>query len=378
MRPSRPDYSLSSRRFGVVRLCRGRLAVVLALALAAGPLAAVAGAASDQQQAAGLPGPVVGLDLSATADSLTVSWQAPEVGGAAKGYIVHIKPEGGRKGSGKTKRPKANRTAATFRNLNEGTTYAVWVRARNEAGKGERTHAAITLPDSQPAPELAPETELSPEERTTPDELDDSEAQQQDDSSVQQAWTPQCDSQEGQSTDSVLVGNFGQQRRLSDWSTNNYVLTQGFTTGNAAAALDGIEVSTCTLLHVAHIATIRAELWSAAPTGEPESKLVDLVVPEEMGEGDVTFTAPPNTVLRAGAAYHFVLYTTGRVDLRVVATYSLDEDAGSQDGWSISDLSYDIAAQTPQGGSWVETTVDGVMLMRVRGHEQPPGHLSQQ
>ena len=357
-----------------MRLCRGRLAIVLTLVLTAGPLAAVAGAASDQQQSAGLPGPVVGLELSATADSLTVSWQAPEVGGAPKGYIVHIKPEGGEKGSGKTKRPKAKMTAVTFRNLDEGTTYAVWVRARNKAGKGERTHATITLPDSEPAPELAPETELSPEERTTPDQPDNGEAQQ-DDSNVQRAWTPQCDSQEGQSTDSVLVGNFDQQRRLSDWSTNNYVLTQGFTTGNAAAALDGIEVSTCTLLNVSHIATIRAELWSAAPTGEPESKLVDLVVPEEMGEGDVTFTAPPNTVLRAGAAYHFVLYTTGRVDLRVAATYSPDEDAGSQHGWTISDWSYDIAAQTPQGGRWVETTVDGVMLMRVRGHEQPPGRL---
>ena len=363
----------------MVRLSRGRLAIMLAVALAAGPLAAVAGAASGQQQTAGLPGPVLGLELSATADSLTVSWQAPEIGGAPDRYIVHIKPEAGRKGSGKTKRPKANKTAVTFGNLSHGTTYEVWVRARNAAGKGERTHASVTLPEAEPAAELVPETELSPVERTTPDESDDGGAQeQQDDSSVQQAWTPQCDSQEGQSADSVLVGNFGQQRRLSDWSTNGFVITQGFTTGNKAAALDGIEVSTCTLLHAAHIATIRAELWSAAPTGEPGSKLVDLVVPEEMGEGDVTFTAPADTLLGAGTAYHFVLYTTGRVDLRVAATFSPDEDAGSQDGWSISDLSYDIAAQTPQGGSWVQTTRDGVMLMRVRGHEQPPGHLPSQ
>ena len=361
-----------------MRLCRGRFVIVLALVLAAGPLAAVAGAAPEQQQTVGLPGPVVGLELSATADSLTVSWQAPEVGGVPKGYIVHIKPEAGRKGSGKTKRPKAKKTAVTFGNLDEGTTYAVWVRARNEAGKGERTHSSVALPEAEPAAELVPETELSPEERTTPDQPVDGGAQQQDDSSVQQAWTPQCDIQEEQSTDSVLVGNFGQERRKSDWSTNNFVIAQGFTTGNTAAALEGIEVSTCTLLNVAHIATIRAELWSAAPTGGPESKLVDLVVPNQMGEGDVTFTAPANTLLGASTTYHFVLYTTSRVDLRVVATYSLDEDAGSQDGWSIADLSYDIKAQTPQGGTWVETTRDGVMLMRVRGHEQPTGHLSLQ
>ena len=137
--PPPPDYLPSSRKFGIVRLCRGRFVIVLALVLAAGPLAAVAGAAPEQQQTVGLPGPVVGLELSATADSLTVSWQAPEVGGVPKGYIVHIKPEAGRKGSGKTKRPKAKKTAVTFGNLDEGTTYAVWVRGTERSRQG-RTH----------------------------------------------------------------------------------------------------------------------------------------------------------------------------------------------------------------------------------------------
>ena len=85
---------------------------------------------------------------------------------------------------------------------------------------------------------------------------------------------------------------------------------------------------------------------------------------------DVAFAAPPDTVLGANTNYHFVLYTTGRVDLRVVCTFSTDEDAGSQDGWSISDASYHISAQTPQGGSWVEVAVSGVMSMRVTGNER--------
>ena len=32
-----------------------------------------------------------------------------------------------------------------FNKLQSGQTYQVWVRAQNEAGKGERTHASITL-----------------------------------------------------------------------------------------------------------------------------------------------------------------------------------------------------------------------------------------
>ncbi len=171
----------------------------------------------------------------------------------------------------------------------------------------------------------------------------------------------------------VLVSNFGQDRRLSDWSTNNFVLSQEFTTGNAATTLSSIEASIRETLNVSHIATVRAELWSAAEGGEPGAKLADLIVPGTMDKGDVALTAPQNTVLSANTAYHFVLYTTGRVDLRVVATFSEDEDDGGQDGWGISNGTYHIAAQTPEGGDWVEVTVSGVMLMRVNG--QGPGGL---
>ena len=64
---------------------------------------------------------------------------------------VHISPEDG--GKGKTKTPKAKKTTVTFENLKVGATYEVWVRAQNEAGKGERVHATVTLPEAEPPPE---------------------------------------------------------------------------------------------------------------------------------------------------------------------------------------------------------------------------------
>ncbi len=100
-----------------------------------------------QQQTVELPGPVVSIEVTArTEDSVTVTWSAPETGGAPNGYIVHLKPEDGEHGSGKTKRPKATKTKVTYNKLEPGRTYLIWVRGQNETGKGERVHATITLP----------------------------------------------------------------------------------------------------------------------------------------------------------------------------------------------------------------------------------------
>ncbi len=94
-----------------------------------------------------LPGPVTGLEVAATGDGVTVSWRAPETGGAPDGYIVHLKLEDG--GKGRTKTPRAKKTRVSFENLEAGRTYRVWVRAENAAGKGERVHASITLPEAE-------------------------------------------------------------------------------------------------------------------------------------------------------------------------------------------------------------------------------------
>ncbi len=100
------------------------------------------GTPEQQQQAADpveTPGPVVNLQLLAKGKKVIVTWEAPASGGAVDNYIVHLKPDGG--GDGKTHRPRAGKTTTTFRNLEPGASYRVWVRAQNEAGKGERVHA---------------------------------------------------------------------------------------------------------------------------------------------------------------------------------------------------------------------------------------------
>ena len=102
-------------------------------------------AAESPQELSTVPGPVIDLTLMAEGDKVVVRWTAPELGSAPKGYIVHLKPEGGETGSGKTKRPKAKKTRVTYNKLEAGTTYNVWVRAQNDAGKGGRVHSTITL-----------------------------------------------------------------------------------------------------------------------------------------------------------------------------------------------------------------------------------------
>ncbi len=92
-----------------------------------------------------VPGPVIDLTLTAEGDKVVVRWAAPTIGSAPEGYIVHLKPEGGKTGSGKTRRPKAKKTKVTYNKLEAGVTYNVWVRAQNEAGKGGRVHSTITL-----------------------------------------------------------------------------------------------------------------------------------------------------------------------------------------------------------------------------------------
>ena len=127
--------------------------LLLAAALVALAVLVVGHAQSASAQAVEAPGPVTVLTLSATANSVTAQWQAPESGGDPNRYIVHVRPEGGDSGSGKTKTPKAKRTSVTFDNLEPGVTYKVWVRAKNEAGRGERVHAEITLPEDDSPPQ---------------------------------------------------------------------------------------------------------------------------------------------------------------------------------------------------------------------------------
>lgn len=102
--------------------------------------------ATPLQVEASRPGPVLELELTARADRLTASWRPPESGDPPTSYIAHINPVGG--GKGKTRTPNASKTSVTFGKLEAGQSYKIWVRAKNQAGKGPRTWAVITLPQS--------------------------------------------------------------------------------------------------------------------------------------------------------------------------------------------------------------------------------------
>ena len=128
------------------RLLAAALLAVVAL------VAQSAAAAAQDGTPTGAPGEVVDLEVSATSDSVTVSWGAPETGGAPTRYRVNLKPADG--GRGKVKNPKAHKTSVTYRNLKADETYKVWVRALNDHGKGPKVHYSenIALVPSSQAP----------------------------------------------------------------------------------------------------------------------------------------------------------------------------------------------------------------------------------
>ena len=103
--------------------------------------------AQAQQATQAVPGPVLNLTVSAAAKRITVTWDAPATGDAPERYIVHLRPQGGKKGSGKTKKIDAAKTSVTFKKLKRGTAYNIWVRAQNTAGKSDRTHTTATTTD---------------------------------------------------------------------------------------------------------------------------------------------------------------------------------------------------------------------------------------
>ena len=167
--------------------------------------------------------------------------------------------------------------------------------------------------------------------------------------------------------DIELVSNLG-QTRSGTFSTNGSITAQGFTTGSNAGGYwlfrirSGIESNPTD----AQIATVRAELWSAAEGGGPGSKVADLVVPHRMPAGIQWFDAPDSTVLLPNTTYFFVPYTTGNYDLQVSGAASTDEDSSGQTGWSISDTPYSQSGNLP-GTSWTGSTASGPMRLHVDG-----------
>ncbi len=90
------------------------------------------------------PGKVVHLMVGASGRRITVSWLAPESGGAPAQYIVRLKDTDG--GKAKFKRPDADVQVVRFGKLERGKTYRVSVRAKNDLGSGKWSHAEVSIP----------------------------------------------------------------------------------------------------------------------------------------------------------------------------------------------------------------------------------------
>ncbi len=172
----------------------------------------------------------------------------------------------------------------------------------------------------------------------------------------------------------ALVSNIGQTRSTT-FGTGSTVQALGFTTGSNTGGytLSSIEAVAKTAPTAAQRATIRAELWSAATGGGPDSKLADLTVPSTVAVGTVSFAAPPNTTLAASTTYYLLIYTVGDYSLTLDVTASTSEDSGGMTGWSIGDSSWFTQGfDTPTGATWSEDTNFGVMRIRVKGEAATP------
>ena len=90
------------------------------------------------------PDAVTDLVLTATANTVTATWQAPTTGGVPENYIVQLKAPRGEKS--KHRKIDAAKTSTTFRNLKPDTTYKIRVRSQNNTGKSKRVAAIITTP----------------------------------------------------------------------------------------------------------------------------------------------------------------------------------------------------------------------------------------
>ena len=166
----------------------------------------------------------------------------------------------------------------------------------------------------------------------------------------------------------VLVSNLGLESPGGQLSSEEFAHAQGFTTGSADGGytLASIEARLGSTPNASERATIRAELWSAASGGGPDSKVADLTVPSGVTVGTVSFAAA-NTPLSEGTTYYFVLYTTGNYDM-VVRYTGLRTEENAQVGWSIENKRWFVSSQQPGGGTFESTS--HILRIRVNGAAQ--------
>ena len=157
-----------------------------------------------------------------------------------------------------------------------------------------------------------------------------------------------------------LVSNMGQ---TPDANTvlllNTRKDAQSFTTGPGDAVnLDSVDV------HVNSFSGSASDVSAAVYTvgsGDPDSKLYDLITPATLGTGAQKFRAPAGATLTANTTYSVVFSVTGSPTFGLGRTSLKAEDSGGAEGWSIADK-----RQRHSGGSW--SAPSGVLRIRVNGY----------
>ena len=138
-----------------------------------------------------------------------------------------------------------------------------------------------------------------------------------------------------------LVSNVGQSSSTNQYQLGNFGFAQCFTTGSASG---GYRIGSVEL-NLASVPTIPAgerkqidvELWSAAASGLPNQKLLDLTTPSRLAAGNVEFLAPAMTTFAANTSYCVVFNQTSTLAISWSGTTSKNEDASAAAGWSIAD-----------------------------------------
>ena len=183
---------------------------------------------------------------------------------------------------------------------------------------------------------------------------------------------------QAQTTD-ALVANTG-QTKMPTGLTLTSERVQAFTTGSNAEGytLTGIDFHfhTATRLYLSKnlLKTLTASVWTSGGTtlsgtgtiNDLGTKLADLTVPTIETTGVVTFAAPEATTLAASTTYYVVIGSRDfdeDTHLRLSHTTSDDEDTGGAAGFSIANVSHNLAA-----GTWLQNAASAALSIGVKGY----------
>jgi len=182
----------------------------------------------------------------------------------------------------------------------------------------------------------------------------------------------------------VMVSNLSNTISLYD-QVEYYVSTgagktvaNDFTTGNSAMSLDGIRVNFAGGSDPSGIG-FKAALFSdqglLAPSGGPQSFLVDLTGPSPVSGGLISYTPLSPYVLAANTRYWAVfsaLYPSSNDELFPITNTLNPTEAGAP-GWSIGDHTalLTLTNGTPNSGVWNYNATGAGMMMEVSASSVP-------